>query len=56
MVNLITTLKEVTKATRQEIMVIGLHKCSNQKRINAIYVRDFSLLNNTYIHTFDKAG
>ena len=33
-------------------MVIGLHKCSNQKRINAIYVRDFSLLNNTYIHTY----
>ena len=42
--NLITTYtqKEVTKATRQKIMVIGIHKCSNQKRINAIiYVRDF---------------
>ena len=42
--NLIATYtqKEVTKATTQKIMVIGIHKCSNQKRINAIYVRDFN--------------
>ena len=33
MVNLITTSKEVTKATRQKIMVIQMHKCSNRKRI-----------------------
>ena len=31
------------KATRQKIMVIGIHKCSNRKRINAIYVKDFKL-------------
>ena len=40
MVKLVTTQKEVTKATRQKIMVIGIHKCSNRKRINAIYVKD----------------
>ena len=33
MVNLNTTLKEVTKATRKKIMVIQIHKCSNRKRI-----------------------
>ena len=29
------------KATRQKIMVIGIHKCNNRKRINAIYVKHF---------------
>ena len=43
MVNLITTQKEVTKASRLKITVIGIHKCSNRKRINAIYVNDFKL-------------
>ena len=33
--------KKVTKATRPKIMVIGIHKCSNIKRINAMFVKDF---------------
>ena len=41
MVNLVTTYKEVMKATRQNIMVIGIHKCSNRKSINATNVKDF---------------
>ena len=26
---------------RQKIMELGINKCSNRKRINAIYVKDF---------------
>ena len=42
MVNLVTTyLKRGYKSYQAKIMVIGIHKCSNRKRINAIYVKDF---------------
>ena len=41
MVNLVTTKKEVTKTTRQKIMVKEIHKGSNRKRINATYVKNF---------------
>ena len=42
MVNLVATKVEITKASRQKFMVIGnVHKCSNRKRINAIYVKNF---------------
>ena len=43
MVDPIHTYKEVTKATREKIMVIRLHKSSNRKRVNAKYVKDFKL-------------
>ena len=44
MVDLITISKEVTKATREKIMVIRIHdRKSNRKRINALYVKDFTL-------------
>ena len=43
MVDPIHTYKEVTKAIRQKIMVIRLHKSSNRKRVNAKYVKDFKL-------------
>ena len=43
MVDPIHTCKEVTKAIRQKIMVIWLHKSSNRKRVNAKYVKDFKL-------------
>ena len=35
------------KAIRQKIMVIGIHKCSNRKRINARYAITLVLLQHT---------
>ena len=37
--------EQVTKATRQKIMVIRIHKRNNRKWINAKYVKDFKLAN-----------
>ena len=39
----IATYKEVTKANRQKIMVILVHKSCNRKKVNARYVKDFKL-------------
>ena len=39
----IATYKEVTKANRQKIMVILVHKSRNRKKVNARYVKDFKL-------------
>ena len=36
-------LEQVTKATRQKIMVIRIHKSSDRKWINTKYVKDFKL-------------
>ena len=43
MVDPIPSYKEVTKANRQKIMVIPVHKSRNRKGVNARYVKDFKL-------------
>ena len=41
MVNLVTTYLKRGYESYQAKIMVGIHKCSNRKRINAIYVKDF---------------
>lgn len=54
LMNLLTSCGKITKAYRQNVMMIRIHKGSDRKIINAIDVKDFKLVNKGSVLAIDN--